>query len=463
MNIIQIQDRLKGLPTEALVNYVEQPMGEVPIYLALGELQRRKEMKERFMADQMPPPSVAEQIVAENKPQPVGIARMAPQRMMPKAQGVGAPQPAPQIDPRQMAASGIAANPVSNVGGPAMMAAGGIVPGYAAGTLIRSGLGAAKNFLFGRGPQAYGARTFPTIGNISPYSTRFMDEGIPNLYTRAPRRTIGAGLLGLGFLPALFGGDPESTDNEDVVAPVINTPTADLLPSVTTKEGADLFLEQLGDNDVRTALATRLTEKQERIAKDREDAANMALIQAGLNIAAGQSPDALTNIAAGATTGLQDYTKRLKDVDKAELQTMQLQEALNQAERAEQIAAIKFGEQSKQFRDSYNLKIQLQEMILAGTMGKTRAAVIKDIKDSQEYMRLENELAKLVKEEEITRDTYNKRLDNFINQKLAGLYSSSSMGTTTTAPVEITTKEELDALPSGTTYKGPDGQLYKKN
>ena len=51
MNIIQIQDRLKGLPTEALVNYVEQPMGEVPIYLALGELQRRKEMKERFFIE----------------------------------------------------------------------------------------------------------------------------------------------------------------------------------------------------------------------------------------------------------------------------------------------------------------------------------------------------------------------------------------------------------------------------
>jgi hypothetical protein len=132
MNIIQIQDRLKGLPDEALVNYVEQPMGEVPIYLALGELQRRKEMRERFRADQMPPPSVAEQLVAEAKPKPVGIAAMAPQRMMPGSEGVGAPQPAPQMDPRQMAASGIAANPVSNVGGPAMMAEGGIV-GYQTG------------------------------------------------------------------------------------------------------------------------------------------------------------------------------------------------------------------------------------------------------------------------------------------------------------------------------------------
>ena len=143
MNIIQLQDRLKGMPTETLVKFVERPMGEVPVYLALGELQRRKEMKERFQASQTEKPSVSEQLVAEAKPKPMqmGLGAMARrqmmpgQQMMPGAQGVGAPQPAPQISPRQMAASGIAANPVRNVGSPAMMAAGGIV-GYQPGGLI---------------------------------------------------------------------------------------------------------------------------------------------------------------------------------------------------------------------------------------------------------------------------------------------------------------------------------------
>ena len=132
MNIIQLQDRLKGLPEEALVKYVEQPMGEVPIYLALGELQRRSEMKKRFQASQADKPSVAEQLVAEAKPMQMGLGAMAPQQMMPGGQGVGAPQPTPEIDPRQMAASGIAANPQSAVGGTAMMKEGGIV-GYAYG------------------------------------------------------------------------------------------------------------------------------------------------------------------------------------------------------------------------------------------------------------------------------------------------------------------------------------------
>lgn len=38
MNIIQIQDRLKGVTDQALVSYVENPTGDVPTYLALGEL-----------------------------------------------------------------------------------------------------------------------------------------------------------------------------------------------------------------------------------------------------------------------------------------------------------------------------------------------------------------------------------------------------------------------------------------
>ena len=135
MNILQLQDRLKGLPEKNLVNYVTQPTGEVPIFLALSELQRRNEMKKRFQANQAEKPSIAEQIVAESKPDPMqmGLGNMrVGQRMMPGGQGVGTPPLAPEMDPRQMAASGIAANPQSAVGGSAMAKEGGIV-GYQTG------------------------------------------------------------------------------------------------------------------------------------------------------------------------------------------------------------------------------------------------------------------------------------------------------------------------------------------
>jgi hypothetical protein len=42
MNIIKIQNQLKGVPDDTLVGYVQNPTGQVPTYLALSELQRRK-------------------------------------------------------------------------------------------------------------------------------------------------------------------------------------------------------------------------------------------------------------------------------------------------------------------------------------------------------------------------------------------------------------------------------------
>ena len=386
MNIIQIQDRLKGLPTEALVNYVEEPMGEVPIYLALGELQRRKEMRERFMADQMPPPSVAEQLVAENKPQPMGIAAMAPQQMMPAAQGVGAPQPAPEMDPRQMAASGIAANPVSNVGGPAMMAGGGIVgevtnkfgksnPVYEDGSigavaglaippvtsavlglgslLGRGIIGAGRGVsnllspLFRKGVTAQA----PRMGAFSGAGTGFV-PGVATVrpgYLRQPGALIDLGALGaLGYGVSQLGGDPDETkDNEkdETEKPKGEPKKEPTQKELTLEDYVERYNKAMGENE-------SLTRAKERLADRRDSAANMALIEAGLNIAAGQSPDALTNIARGATTGVKGYTESLKEMDALDL-------AIGQAERAERLAAVNFGMQSIEARRAAQQKLNL--------------------------------------------------------------------------------------------------------
>ena len=91
MNIIQIQDRLKGMPKEAIIQYVQNPTGDVPTYLALGELERRKTMESKYNAMKPEAPSVAEQIVEENMT--MGLASMPTQDVMPPQSGVGAPQP----------------------------------------------------------------------------------------------------------------------------------------------------------------------------------------------------------------------------------------------------------------------------------------------------------------------------------------------------------------------------------
>ena len=44
MNLIQVQEHLKDLPMRAIMDYANGKNPQVPPYLALGELNRRKQM-----------------------------------------------------------------------------------------------------------------------------------------------------------------------------------------------------------------------------------------------------------------------------------------------------------------------------------------------------------------------------------------------------------------------------------
>ena len=47
MNLVQVQERLKDMPTQVIMSYANGMNPEVPPYLALGELNRRKQMEQR--------------------------------------------------------------------------------------------------------------------------------------------------------------------------------------------------------------------------------------------------------------------------------------------------------------------------------------------------------------------------------------------------------------------------------
>ena len=64
MNLVQIQERLKEMPTQAVMAYANGMNPDVPPYLALGELNRRKRM-EQTGPGQMPQGTVKEQIEGE--------------------------------------------------------------------------------------------------------------------------------------------------------------------------------------------------------------------------------------------------------------------------------------------------------------------------------------------------------------------------------------------------------------
>jgi hypothetical protein len=123
MNLIQIQDDLKGLPTPTIMAYVNGSNPEVPPYMALSELDRRKRAEQRRA--EPPTQSVKEKIESEVQ-QPQGIAQLtqgpqgSPPPQGPPQGQPGMPQGAPQQMASQqmpqqvpgMAAGGIARIPV---------------------------------------------------------------------------------------------------------------------------------------------------------------------------------------------------------------------------------------------------------------------------------------------------------------------------------------------------------------
>jgi hypothetical protein len=126
MNLVQINERLKGLPMQVIQQYANGMNPEVPPYLALGELQRRelsqKQMATAQGAQQGPQPSVKEQV--EQKAGLMALQQMQQQQMaqqqaqprgpMPAPEGVPQPEQQPQAPQPQamMARGGLAGIPV---------------------------------------------------------------------------------------------------------------------------------------------------------------------------------------------------------------------------------------------------------------------------------------------------------------------------------------------------------------
>ena len=136
MNLIQIQEHLKDLPTPAIMAYANGQNPQVPPYMALGEMNRRKAMEQR--AAQAPDSSVKEKLEGELAQQ-IGLPgvgqgmnmRINPAGMPPAMPAVQ-PQMAPQMPkmPIQPAARPM---PPQQMSQPGSIPAG--APGMAAGGL----------------------------------------------------------------------------------------------------------------------------------------------------------------------------------------------------------------------------------------------------------------------------------------------------------------------------------------
>lgn len=131
------------------------------------------------------------------------------------------------------------------------------------------------------------------------------------------------------------------------------------------------FKAELGEDPSRALVKERLAKMQAAGEKDAERAPWMALAEAGLGMAAGQSQFALQNIAAGGIRGIQSYTEARDRLVKAEERRFDLENKVAQAERAEQLASINYGADSKRADDANRKAVGL-----AKQEAKARAAEV---------------------------------------------------------------------------------------
>lgn len=326
------------------------------------------------------------------------LAKMAVQKeLMDRAavrQGVAPQQAAPQTTVAEEVASGLAALDVDPMG----MAGGGIVAFQAGGSTELGSLLAARERYVAAGSdtsgidaairamqerqqgglmQAYKPR--PTTAPVR-YSDRSYDPEITTSETA--RRTAAAARSGIAQA-APEAATPQEKAPPPGSIPAVAVPRAAPAGGVTPS-GIAGYLGQLeqatgfkdyesktradqaainkaqldaaaeGERALEEDIAARGTlgaEREKRIAaqearaKEGEDKnLKMTLIEAGLAIMGGQSPNALTNIAAGAASGLKGYQARL---DKAEAEKQRLDEARAALEDARRLESIATGKERR--------------------------------------------------------------------------------------------------------------------
>jgi hypothetical protein len=367
MNIIQVQDRLKGVTDDALIGYVENPTGQVPTYLALGEIERRENMRKEYQAQPQSTQTVAEEMIAQLST-PTGIGALTNNM---------APQMAPEevmSSSESISETGIAPLPTQNM--TQEFARGGIV-GYARGGGILDTI------------KKYGRKILNPVGKPNPNTV----DTVPTargFLNRNPKKSIAAG-AGLGYY-AMSGEDEEVEDTEIINAPVQGgnfmeqeeeaityNPPAFPMDKLTVEDprayGEDKMnrLKELrGPDTVTPRMEKRLRDMEAEVTGQKEDAQYMAMIKAGLAIAGGTSQNAITNIAQGGMEGIDSYVAELKEIREREDKIFDLDLEIAQAARKEELAIAMKGFDSEEAAEARNIKAALEAHKIEADTAKTQ-------------------------------------------------------------------------------------------
>jgi hypothetical protein len=395
MNIIKLQDELRGVPDNALIGYVQNPTGNVPSYLALSELQRRKDMRAKYQAQQAPQSSVADDLEQQATPQP--------QAQLQEAQGVaGLPVPETMYQEDSFASGGIVAFPTG---------------GYVSSD--------PRPYYYGEDED----KTTSPFGRLADYldiskkvkesdfgkrreERKKLDEQIqetvPTLIggkrgwfdseTKAQQREYeqrrreleasknqspyfapeAGGYDNKGVAPALsdieviqneLRNKNKNTSNQQPGNKAIATQAAKQVTQQPAESEDDflrrrmaIYKEFMGGDEDKTALKDKLSAMEKRAIRQEEMAPWMALTEAGFKTMQGTSPYALANIGAGAEAGLKSYGSAQDKMAALEEKRYALMNEAAKADRAEKQAGITFGENSYQHKAAMDQRDRIANM-----------------------------------------------------------------------------------------------------
>ena len=422
MNIVKLQNELKSIPINTLIQYVQGANPEVPSYLALAEIKNRKDMEAKYAAQNQKAPesSVAEDLT--QAPDQSGLQTLAGNPMgnaapqsAPADQGVaGLPIPDQMFSDQNMAAGGIVA---FDDGGDVNYADGGMVAFGPGGPVATSKLGDFFRGLGNRGAldidKQLGALqaeknkiNYDIFSSYTPEQKATQQQRLADIdaqiatlseqrsstanMPRVEKPALAApGLAGLNTssavdnkltnedigniyrntLPPTKTKAPvaETVPQDDVTKPAVGpaTPGIDSLLEDTTglaEKRMARYDQMMGTNPEREKLEA-LTKKYETGAGEQERTAPwMALAKAGFTMAGGKSPFAVQNLSEGAVAGLADYVQAKDRLDKLNEKQIDIRSKLLQVDDARKSAAATYGLNSEEHATARNAQVKLKDM-----------------------------------------------------------------------------------------------------
>lgn len=385
-NIVKLQEDLKGIPLKNLIFYVQNPNGQVPSYLALAEIKRRKTMEQKAAAQQNAPShlSVAEELTAPR-------------------QNIG-----PQFDTRQsMLAqqrdmSGIANLPTGDMyneknyanGGIIAFDNGGEIKHFEEGGTSRLGDWFSNLRATNLEKQEQNKRINQLLSekyrlqsdvfrSRTPEQKAAQDETLKQIDAmlaeekaktagvnmKAPTTIPGANVMGSqAAADSLFKTPYDPSQSLGYKGAPYKEPVKGGEPGVYDQEKiknigdyAKELQDYLGPDKNVALQRERLAKMEDRASRMEKDAPYLALTEAGFGMMSGTSPFALTNIGTGAQMGLRSYAAAQDKFAALEEKRLNLAMNIDQAERREKIAVGEFGAKSKQAAEERNFKRQLQK------------------------------------------------------------------------------------------------------